>query len=325
MSSTRPSIARLFKIHQAIGEKSYPTAEELADLCEVTVRTVKRDVRELREAYGAPVAYSRRYDGYYYSHEFNLTSLPLSEGELLAVCMMRAMADTFRNTPMAPALQRALHKLQVMLPETAQAGFNDDALSISCLPEATAPERVETCIHFNTLLRAMEDHRQVRMTYFAMSRNAVSTRIVNPYHVFYRRGMWYLYGWCHLRRAMRDFALERVQDLELLAATFPPPDLAAVRDEIARRFSLISDVEISTAIWFDADWARRIRERVWHPTQRIEDHPDGTCTLHMTVEGLQSVVRWVLAFGHHAKPLAPPALVEQVKAEAHAVVAMLGE
>ena len=58
---------------------------------------------------------------------------------------------------------------------------------------------------------------------------------------------------------------------------------------------------------------------------RAGEFPDGACTLRMTVEGLPSVVRWVLGFGHHAKPLAPPELVAQVKAEACAVAKMLEE
>ncbi|OPZ81524.1 MAG: hypothetical protein BWY76_03007 [bacterium ADurb.Bin429] len=66
-------------------------------------------------------------------------------------------------------------------------------------------------------------------------------------------------------------------------------------------------------IRFDADWARRIRERVWHPSQRITDTSDGGCTLTMTVEGLVSVASWILSLSGHAVPLAPPRLVRLVE------------
>ncbi len=323
MSSTRPSLLRLFKIHQAISQKDYPSAERLAEECAVNARTIKRDVKVLRDDFDAPVIYSRRHQGYHYTRDFNLTALPLTEGELLALCMMRVMADTFRNTHFAPAITRALRKLQVLLPETVQSSFADECPHLSYLYDAAPPERAETCIFFNDLLRATEEHRQVRLKYYSMRSDAETTRVVDPCHLFHRRGMWYLYAWCHLRKEMRDFALERIRQLDVLDATFISPDAADIRARLAQRFSLIEDVCVDVAIRFDPDAARRIRERIWHPSQCIDDHPDGSCTLFLTVEGLRSVTRWVLGFGCHAHPLAPPELVEQVRAEAQAIVAML--
>ncbi len=39
-----------------------------------------------------------------------------------------------------------------------------------------------------------------------------TTRTVDPVKVIVTEGQWYLQGWCHLRRAMRNFLLERVSD-----------------------------------------------------------------------------------------------------------------
>ncbi|MCD1267423.1 WYL domain-containing protein [Microbacterium sp. MEC084] len=39
-----------------------------------------------------------------------------------------------------------------------------------------------------------------------------TTRTVDPVKVIVTDGQWYLQGWCHLRRAMRNFLLERVRD-----------------------------------------------------------------------------------------------------------------
>lgn len=323
MSSTRPSLVRLFKIHQAIAEKKYPSADDLAALCEVNARTIKRDVSMLRDDFGAPVIYSRRQQGYYYTREFTLTNLPLSEGELLALCMTRAMTEMFRNTHFAPAIQRALLKLQVLLPETAQLALADTSTPITYLHDPAPPESVETCIHFNDLLRAVDEHRQARITYYSLARDAIATRVIDPYQLFYRSGMWYLYAWCHLRHDMRDFALGRIREVQLLSTTFTPPDPAAIRDKLAQRFSLIEDAPFDAAIWFDIATARRIRERVWHPTQRIEEQPDGSLVLYFTAEGLHSVTRWVLGFGGHAKPLAPPELVKRVLRDARAIVKLL--
>ncbi|GAA1468341.1 helix-turn-helix transcriptional regulator [Microbacterium thalassium] len=44
---------------------------------------------------------------------------------------------------------------------------------------------------------------------------AATTRTVDPIKVQIADGQWYLQGWCHLRRAMRTFHLDRVSDLAL--------------------------------------------------------------------------------------------------------------
>lgn len=320
MTTSRPSLARLFVIHQALAGGSHPSLDELAALCEVTARTVKRDLQSLRYDFAAPLRYVRAHGGYGYATPFNLTAPPLSEGELLSLCLVITLAPALRQTPFAPALQRSLQKLRLMLPEPYQAVVDEDPL-ISALPDAAPPPRIEAAIHFNTLLQAIERRRQARMTYYTLSRDAESTRVVDPYHLFYRRGMWYLHGWCHLRGEARDFALERIRQLELLATEFPPPDYAAIRAALDRRFSIMRAGSATVAIRFDAVWARRVRERVWHPTQQIEELPDGACILRMTVDGLDSVARWILGFGRHARPLEPLELVRQVDDEIRAMAA----
>jgi predicted DNA-binding transcriptional regulator YafY len=244
----------------------------------------------------------------------------LTEGELLSLCMMTAFLDTLHNTPFAPAVRGALAKLALLLPTPVHAAGGAEQHFITYLPGPIPPERVESAIHFNTLLHAMEARRAVRMTYYTLSRDQESTRTVDPYQLYFHQGMWYLHGWCHQRRATRDFALERLRALEMTAVVFPAPDLAAIRAQLAQRFSIIQDTPLQVVIRFDAgEEARRIRERIWHPSQQLAEHADGGCSLTMTVGGIESVVRWILGFGRHAHVVSPPALVTRIADEVAAM------
>lgn len=62
--------------------------------------------------------------------------------------------------------------------------------------------------------RAVADGVAVRFTYRAPDAGP-TTRTVDPVRVHIASGQWYLQGWCHLRRGMRTFHLDRVSDLEL--------------------------------------------------------------------------------------------------------------
>jgi len=61
---------------------------------------------------------------------------------------------------------------------------------------------------------AVRDGLAVSFTYKATDA-APTTRTVDPVKIQIASGQWYLQGWCHLRRAMRTFHLERVSDIRL--------------------------------------------------------------------------------------------------------------
>jgi hypothetical protein len=42
----------------------------------------------------------------------------------------------------------------------------------------------------------------------------------------------------------------------------------------------VGSVPLNVAIWFDVRTAPDIRERRWHPTQELQEHPDGSITLN---------------------------------------------
>ncbi|MEV4735200.1 MULTISPECIES: helix-turn-helix transcriptional regulator [unclassified Microbacterium] len=66
---------------------------------------------------------------------------------------------------------------------------------------------------------------------------APTTRTVDPVQVLITNAQWYLQGWCHLRRAMRTFHLDRVSDAHLTdipithAGDHVPEAFAAAADE----------------------------------------------------------------------------------------------
>ena len=63
-----------------------------------------------------------------------------------------------------------------------------------------------------TVSEAMTRRRAVSFTYRPIDAE-VMTRTVDPIRILAIDAQWYLRGWCHLRRAVRTFHLERVSDL----------------------------------------------------------------------------------------------------------------
>jgi predicted DNA-binding transcriptional regulator YafY len=63
----------------------------------------------------------------------------------------------------------------------------------------------------------------------------------------------------------------------------------------------------------DAAYSSAVRERAWHPTQRLEERPDGSLVLTMQLGSLDEVTDWVLGMGEHVRVEGPLALVERVR------------
>jgi len=79
------------------------------------------------------------------------------------------------------------------------------------------------------------------------------------------------------------------------------------------------------AIRFDREVAGYIRERCWHPTQRIDEHPDGSLTLSLTVNHLLELKRWVLSWGEMAQVIAPPDLVKDIQTSSTRMAGLYAE
>ncbi len=60
---------RILEIDRLIREKIYLNATQLGERLEVSSRTIKRDIDELRLFLGAPVEYDHNHRGYYYTED----------------------------------------------------------------------------------------------------------------------------------------------------------------------------------------------------------------------------------------------------------------
>jgi predicted DNA-binding transcriptional regulator YafY len=61
--------------------------------------------------------------------------------------------------------------------------------------------------------------------------------------------------------------------------------------------------------------ARYIREKTWHPTQRLDNQPDGGVVLTLRVNHLLEVKRWALSWASDCEVLGPEELRRLVREE----------
>ena len=313
-------LERLLQLDSLLRQGQRQTAASLATVLEVSARTIRNDLNFLRDRYHAPVECSRQQGFHYTDPAWRLPSISLSKGELFALTLGARMLEAYAGSPYATDLRSALIRLSERLPEETWVDLHQLAeerilfragAEIDLDPEA-----------WHTLEDACRTHKTVQMTYYTASRDAVEERQLDPYVLHLYRGTNpYVIGHCHKRQEIRWFRVDRIQQLEVLAATFVPDPTFDAKDHLEMIFQHeAGGVPLPVAIWFDARTAPYVRERRWHPTQELTEHLDGSVTLHMVVRGLNDLKRWVLGYGRGAIVKQPPELVEMVQQETEAML-----
>ncbi|MEW6182557.1 MAG: WYL domain-containing protein [Bacillota bacterium] len=312
----RSAMGRIYLIDALVRSRTFPSVSRLVDELEVSRRTVERELEYLRDQMNAPLRYDRTRGGYCYTADFRLPPFSLSEGEVIALFIGSKILSQYRGTPYEKLIKGAFDKICLALPETVSLDFSLIDQTMSFAVERPRGDEQHLLRMQELLNRALREHRTVELEYYTASRDADTSRRVDPYHLRHHRGAWYVVGYCHFRAEVRMFALDRITNLQVTKERFTPDPNFDIQTYVEDSLALERGGELEEVhIRFDRFQARYIRERQWHSSQEITEHPDGTMTLMLRVRGLGEVKRWIMSFGHHAEVLAPAWLREEVAAE----------
>jgi predicted DNA-binding transcriptional regulator YafY len=305
-------LERLLQIDVLIRSSQRQTAQSLAEAVEVKVRTIYNDIAFLKDRFKAPIVWKKT-QGYHYSDpSWRLPSISLSKGELFALALGAKMLEIYAGSAYARELQSAIARLAERLPEQSWVDLQQLA-NERVLFRTGGALNLDPEI-WQKLELACQKHQRVRIAYYTAGRNAYSERKVDPYVLHFSRNNPYVTGYCHLRQEVRWFRVDRIKSLDSLDETFELDPTFDLKDHFELVFQHeVGGVPTQISIWFDSVTAPYIRERRWHPTQQIEEHPDSSLTLNFVARGLNEVKRWVLFYGKGAIVLSPPELVKLIR------------
>lgn len=310
-NSTRPLLRRLVTIDRLIRAGGYPNAITVAGELEVHPRTVHRDLEFLRDSWGAPLEFSHRHNGFYYRDpDYSLPPQRLTEGELVALFLAERLMQQYRGTPYAAELAAVFRKLTAGLPGGVTVDLAHLADAYSFRQHAADAGDAD---RFRRLARAVRERRRLRLEYWTASRDETCTRLVDPYHLASIDGDWYLVAYCHLREDVRMFCPGRIRSLQEMGDRFERPADFRFEDYIDASFRAVrGDGPMQRVrLWFAPKAARYVRERTWHPSQRIQSGGDGSLVLTLKVSHMLEVKRWALSHGAACLVLEP----DQLRAE----------
>lgn len=295
---------------------------DLANELDCNVRNIYRDMEALEIA-GFPI-YNEKDDGVEkwkfvegYKHKM---PIPLEMTEIMALVIARGHLKAFDGTVFSGALGHAFDKIRATLKPEAN-NFIDE---LSGSFRVGVFGRKDYHAHKDTIElvnKSMLEHCSVMIDYRSASGEELRRKI-DPYHVWFMGGTIYIVARCHTRKGLRLFVLDRIKKAQSTEEKFEVPSDFSMDDFTSGRFFVTDYGKANVKIWFDEEAAVHIKERTWHPSQKIEDQKDGSVILSMEVDGAIEVMAWVMSWRSHARILEPKELANEMADEIKAMTKM---
>ncbi|QEH34125.1 HTH domain protein [Aquisphaera giovannonii] len=194
-NAPRPShfpLLRLLQLLVLLQTERYPNARRLAEICEVSRRTIYRDLAMLDEA-GIPILYRPERQGYQLARRMFLTDPRIEEHEALALLILSRNWAAGEDLGLSRAAGSAVQKVLQALPEPLRDNLLAAAEVVGDRPAEGAVSAERTEIH-SLLLKSLSDRRHVRIWLTVAGSDAVECTKLAIYRLSRIDGQWCLVG-----------------------------------------------------------------------------------------------------------------------------------
>ena len=288
------------------------TAQELANILGTSRRTIYRYVESLRESGFAIEACPGSTGGLRVSGPDKSRGLALTEEESMAILLAGSAVSQNGFLPYNDSLDSALEKVRHSLSKSAWAEVQETMPNVSVMVDRLSDSH-EVDALLEDVTEAIAHKYGIKITYYSLHRDSSDERQIDPYHLFYQGGAWYVIGHCHVRNDVRTFRVDRIRQLNTEDRLFERPKTFSLYGYLGSAWGMMRGQRHAVKIRFLPPLSRLIAESQWHPTQQVETNQDGSVIFTAEVDGLVEVRRWVLGFGECAEVMEPLELRESIK------------
>jgi len=304
----RLAYERYLWFHNQLKRKSFPRLKGLMEKFEISNRQAAREIEFMRDFFGAPIEYSPEENGYYYSEEsFELPGLWVTEEEIVSIVIAKRLSATIPDQKTRKKIHSFFKKI-----------FDHVALDLQELESKVSLKniryyRVNPTV-FETAILGLCRNQKLKISYRTPYKPETTRRIVDPLHILLYMGNWHLIAFCQTRQEMRNFALSRIEEIELLEEKtddrFKNLDIEKLLEESYGIF--FSGEKTPVTLKFNPQAGQLVKDQVWFPGQRLEEQVDHSIVLRFPVADFREVERDILQFGPGVEVLAPQELRDMI-------------
>jgi predicted DNA-binding transcriptional regulator YafY len=288
-------------------------------------RTVRRDLEAL-EAVGFPLITERHHGqtrGRLMEGFRDIPALGFSATELMALLLSRNLLKPLEGTEIAESLNSALSKASAALPPQGHEYVRsmEQLFSVGLGPHKNYREHRQT---IDLISQAIDKRRTVQIRYYSASRDGTGRREVDPYHLWFAGGGLYMIAYCHLRKEVLLFAVERIRSIALTDHPYQLPLGFNVQEYVQDALNIMRGRRIEVELLFSKKAAAWVKDKSWHPSQETSLLKDGRLKMTLKVADNEELVGWILSFGSQVQFISPAGLRQKVRDEARGILGAKG-
>jgi proteasome accessory factor C len=282
------------------------------------------------ESLGIELKVDKPAEGYYeaenYSlppENFYLPAIEFTDQELGA--LRTALSLLSGEFAYAEPLRLALQQLSWGKPSPLAA---PEHRSVALAVTAGAGGR-ELSQRLSKIETAIFRRKTIVFDYYTMGRDSEESRKVDPYHLLFKGGQFYLVGQSHERGALRVFRLSRIRG-KVAYSSKAEHDFQRDPDFDPRDYATRTDWQLgepagTARIWISERVAWLVERHFGHagaisPAGEADDAPGDGIVFETAYADARQIVSWVLGLGERARILGPPELVEEAEGRLASVI-----
>ena len=308
-------VDHIYKLHNLLRRGRIPISRaDIGNALKCSEPTVYRTISTLRDHLGAPIDFDKDNGGYHYRRDtqgdaYELPGLWFSAGELQALLVFDTMLENLEpgllGEHLAPFRRRVAEILQ-----NRRLGLGEAARRVRIL--SMAARRAGE--HFGAVAGATLRRRKLHIHYDGRGRGKSTERDISPQRIIHYRDNWYCDAWCHLRRELRSFSIDRIRRANELDAPADDIDDARLDAHYASAYGIFAGKADKTAVLlFSTERARWVADERWHPQQGGQYRTDGRYELRIPYRDDRELLMDILRHGAEVEVVSPASLRKAVR------------
>lgn len=284
--------------------------KRMADI-DATRRMVARDMDYISQNF---FVYEEEHDGklVYKADKYALSDMDFSMAEVVSLYFTEQVLKTYESLGMAKDALEIVRRILSKLPALSRSAVEKIEAGIKIVPEGAEEETDEEILAL--VQEALQSSRSIKLKYHSFSSDETAERVFDPYVLEVREGCWHTIGHCHLRGAVRDLRVSRIEDAELLEETFRAPQ-RFYEDYRKTRFDKLAGEEAEEIrVRFTGGAAKLVKEYHARKADSLKDESGGVLFVKKAAV-TPDIVAWLLSFGAQAEVLSPESLKAELKEE----------
>lgn len=305
--------------------RRYPSKEDILDKLRtelkdsISGRTLENDFDAMKTdeglGFNAPIKYSRKYGGYYYTDpQYSIAKLPISGDDREALDMAALILKQYDSLPILKEFANVVTKLQTVL----DGVVSDSIESRRQMIQFEESPNYKGLDLIQPLLRAVEQQYRIDFTYQGFSSTEKRHEDFEPLLLKEWRQMWYVIGRYKNGASTKSypFALDRITNLEVKESegfTFPY-DFNA-RDHYAHAYGIYrmeGKPERVRLRVFDRTIRGYMRNNPLHASQKITKESEGFMDIELIVFPAPDLEGDILRFFPEIQVISPKTLRDNI-------------